>query len=410
MSRWLLRNLGTLGLALLLALVAWVVAVHEEDPLEERAFSQLVPVEVMNLPAGTIVVGETGWQTSATLRAPRSIWGTLTAGEIHARADLSGLGPGPHDVPLSGAVDDAVARITRLEPAVVHVVLESQAQRDVSVRAFVTGEPAPGYEAGPARVAASTALVAGPASAVDSVSEIHAPVSVSGLRGGFDEAVQLAAVDSSGNPVAGIVIQPQTARVTVAVTHKLGFRDVAVKVVVVGQVASGYRVTNITVAPPVVTVSSADPERVAQLPGYVETQPVSIADASDDLAVPVGLSLPDGASLVGEQNVLVQVNIAAIESSLTVQRRLEITGLGAGLRAAAAPDTVDVILSGPLPVLDRLKLADVRIILDLSNLGPGTHQITPQISLLPEKLRAENVLPNQIEVTITSAATPTRKP
>jgi len=98
MSRWLLRNLGTLGLALLLALVAWVVAVHEEDPLEERAFSQLVPVEVIHLPAGTIVVGEPGWQTSATLRAPRSIWGTLTAGEIHARADLSGLGPGPHDV------------------------------------------------------------------------------------------------------------------------------------------------------------------------------------------------------------------------------------------------------------------------------------------------------------------------
>jgi len=45
--------------------------------------------------------------------------------------------------------------------------------------------------------------------------------------------------------------------------------------------------------------------------------------------------------------------------------------------------------------------------------------VTPQVSLLPEKLRAENILPGQIEVVIergratpspTPGATPTKKP
>jgi YbbR domain-containing protein len=410
LGRWALRNLGTLGLALLLALVVWVVAVHEEDPIEEKPFPQPVPVEMVNLPAGVISVGAVTRQTEATVRAPRSIWDTLNLGELHARADLSGLGPGAYDVPLTGVIDDPVARIVHLEPAVLHVVLESQAIRELPVRAAPAGEPALGYEAGPARASLNTALIAGPASAVDSVSEIRAPVSLAGLRGDFDQDVTLVPVNAAGQPVPGVAVNPAAAHVSVPIAHKLGFRDVAVKVVVVGQVAAGYRITNITVAPPVMTVSSTDPDRVAQLPGYVETTPVNISGASDDLAVPVTLALPDGISPVGEQNVLVQVNIAAIESGVTVQRRPEIQGLGPGLAAVVAPETVDVILSGPLPVLDSLKQDDVRVILDLSQLGPGTYQITPQVSLLPEKLRSESVLPGQIEVTITLGVTPTKKP
>jgi YbbR domain-containing protein len=114
---------------------------------------------------------------------------------------------------------------------------------------------------------------------------------------------------------------------------------------------------------------------------------------------------------VGEQTVLVQVGVAAIESSLTVTRSLDIQGLGHGLYATPSPDTVSVILTGPLPVLERLSLEDVRVILDLLDLGIGTHQVTPQVIVLPSGVTAQAVLPATVEVTITTrppaAVTPT---
>ena len=40
----------------------------------------------------------------------------------------------------------------------------------------------------------------------------------------------------------------------------------------VGYVADGYKLTNITVSPPTVTVFSSDPTLVNELPGYVEAE------------------------------------------------------------------------------------------------------------------------------------------
>jgi YbbR domain-containing protein len=410
MGRWLWENVGTLALALLLALVVWVIAVSEENPIEERVFSEPVGVDLLNLPPDLIRVGNVLTTTSVTIRAPRSTWETLTADQIHVTADLGGLTPATHEVMLQGSLDAPAARIIRLNPASIRLTLESRTTREFRIRVEPQGEPALGYEAGLTLLSASTATVTGPASAVDRVSEIVATISLADLKSDYTNEVTLVPRDTSGRAVAGVTLDPPSTRVLVPITQKTGFRDVAVKVVTQGQVAAGYRITNITVAPPVITVSSSDPQRVSDLPGFVETQPLDITDASDDISQRLALNLPEGVSPVGEQTVLVQVNIAAIEDSLTISRQLQIQGLGRGLSATASPEAVDVLLLGPLPELVQLRPEDVRVVLNLTGLEPGIHQVTPQVILLSDKLRAENVLPEQIEVTISLGVTPSRTP
>ena len=51
--RWLGDNLTSLVISLFLAIVVWIVAIQEENPLEEAPFTEPIPVEVINLPAGT---------------------------------------------------------------------------------------------------------------------------------------------------------------------------------------------------------------------------------------------------------------------------------------------------------------------------------------------------------------------
>jgi hypothetical protein len=115
-------------------------------------------------------------------------------------------------------------------------------------------------------------------------------------------------------------------------------------------------------------------------------------------------------TLIGEQSVSVKVGIAPIEGSRTISYRpVEIIGLKTGLRAELSPQTVDVILSGPLPVLDSLAISDVHVQIDLTGLSPGTYQLTPRVFITQLNITVESILPGTVEVIITiiGAITPT---
>jgi YbbR domain-containing protein len=404
--RRLWDNLGTFLLALILAGLVWLIALEEENPLEERVFEQPIPIQLLNVPTNMLLTGPDVRTVSVTLRAPRLVWDSLSASQFQATADLAGLPPGTHEVPVELRLNIENVTLTRYEPQHVTISLEGRTSRDCPVQLVQTGLPANGYEADTAIFEPASVVLEGPSTWAERVTACIVRFSIEGLRQNFDSVLTVQPVDSRGVIVARVNLEPDTARVTVPITQKQGFRDVVVRAIITGQVASGYQVTGISVAPQIITLSSSNPELVNSLPGFVETLPLDISGANEDVVQRVALLLPEGVE--GPDSVLVEVNVEPIEYSLTVQRNLEIRGLAPGLAATPSPETVDVLLLGPLPVLDNLTLTDVRVILDLAGLGPGTYQIVPTVLLLSDRLRAENVLPSPIEVIIgPSSPTPT---
>ncbi len=185
------------------------------------------------------------------------------------------------------------------------------------------------------------------------------------------------------------------------ITQRGGYRNVVVKVVTIGQIDDGYRLTTISVFPPAVTVFASNPGLVDVLPGYVETSPVDLTGAKDDVDVRVQLNLPEGVSVVGDQTVNVVVGVSAIEGSLTINDvPVEVINLDPGLEALLSPANVNIILSGPLPMLDALTTSDVRVLIDLGGVVAGTYQLVPRVELLSPEIRNESVLPGSIEVTV----------
>lgn len=408
-------HLSTLLMALLLSLLVWFVAVRADNPFEERVLPDFSPVALVNLSPDLILMAPASGaaQTRLTLRAPRNTWETFTADRVRLSADLSGLGPGQWDVPIQVQLDPALStamRVVRLTPDTVRVTLEERKTREIPISLIVQGVPASGYEAGAPILGVKSVLVSGPASAVDRVSEVQARLSLENARSSFSQTAALIAVDVAGVPVPAVDVEPDNTTIEVAIRQRIGTRDVAVKLVTSGQPPPGYRVTNLSVSPPIITVSSADPQQVLELPGFVETQPLDLSEASSDIIRRLALNLPEGVTTVGEPSVLVQVSIAAIEGSTRVQRRVEARNLGVGLNARFSPDTVDVLIAGPLPLLDRLRDGDVLIAIDLNGLGPGTYSLTPTVVFLADRLRAESVLPASIEVIIERGPAPTRTP
>jgi YbbR domain-containing protein len=211
-------------------------------------------------------------------------------------------------------------------------------------------------------------------------------------------------VDGNGGIIQGLTLTPDQVKMTVNVVQSGGYRDVAVKVETVGQPISGYRVTNIIISPPTVTLFSSDPQVVAEMPGYVSTQPLDLTEIDDDKEVRLTLDLPSGVTIVGEeQSVQVQIGIAAVETSISLSVPITVIGLGTGLEAVVSPESVDIFLTGPLPILDDLTSEDVLIYVDLTDLEPGSHLVEPQVEILSDRVVQEAINPDTIEITISES-------
>ena len=403
MFRWLSENYRTFLWAFALALAVWISAVTGADPDETRVLAAPVPVQIIGQDPGLILNSDVPAEVEVTLRAPRSIWSMIEADPhiVSAILDLSGLSSGSHEMDLQIQVSARPVQIVSAAPRRITFTLEPLATRIMKVQINLSGTVAIGYQVGTVNIEPVESVVAGAQSQVRKVKRVQVSVNLNGVRENLEQALPVELLDENGKKVEGVTVSPETIHVSLPVSQQGGYRDVAVKVNVTGRVASGYRLTDISVFPPIVTVFAGDPKLVNALPGVVETQPLDLQNAQEDITTRLALALPEGISIVGEQTVLIQAGVSPIESSMTLAgESVEIVGLASGLGALVSPLTVDVIVSGPMPLLDTLTRQDIRVTVDLTGLGVGTHQIVPKIEILIANVVVESILPNTIEVVI----------
>ncbi len=402
------KNIPTFLLAFVLSIAVWISAVTANDPTEERVYSQSVTIELVGQDPSLILTNVPEDQLSLTLRAPVSVWDRLgrEANPVRAVVDLSGLEPGTHNLPVQVQIGIRPIDIVSLSPATVEVSLEVLANESFPVQVTRRGDPGVGFEAGTSVASPEVVNVSGAESLVKKVTQVRAILDLNNATENISRTIALQALDENESVISGLTITPDKVDLVVPVTQRGGYRNVVVKVVAAGNVAPGYRVTNISVYPATVTVFSSDPRLVDSLPGYVETTSIDLTMARDDIDVRVPLVLPTGVSVVGDQLVEVQVGVATIEGSLTFEgMRITIIGLENGLQAEISPEVVDVIVSGPLPELDKLTPLDIQIILDLTDETIGKINRTPRVEFTSSDIRLESLLPSSIEVTITRVAT-----
>jgi YbbR domain-containing protein len=400
-------NLFALLLAVILAVAVWMNAVSTSDPDETRILSVPLSIEVIGLREGLVAQGYEATTVQVAFRAPQSVWAQLVPENIHAALDLTGKTEGAYSVPIEIQTDISPVLVEKVEPASVDILIDRQALRSMAVHVQLAGNLAPGFQAGTPAVSPETVSVSGPESVVDRIAQIAATVDVEGLRSATDQSVELVPLDTEGSVVTGVTIDPASVSVSVPVQQLGGYRDLVVKVPLLGAVRSGYRLTGLTINPQVVTLYSDDPDLIQALPGYVETQALDISGASADITESLPLVLPEGIQVVGDPLIVVQVSISAIEDSITISRPIRFQGLEPGFSVKLSPAFVDVILSGPAPILWSLKPADIDVFLDLAGKGAGTYKLTPEVHM-PGELKLVILSPEQVEVVIEkSSGTPT---
>jgi YbbR domain-containing protein len=402
-TRKLLSNLPTLLTALIFAIGVWIFAVTQADPTVTQTYPQPLDIEIIGLDPTLTIVNEISEQVNLTVRAPSSIFNQLESDRnlINVTLDLSGLDSGVHTLKPQVNISLSPAEVVRIDPSTIFVKLDSIISQQFEVQVNMIGNPAIGFDVEAPELSNETVTISGPESVVNSINQVVAEVNIVDASEDIQRTVDLVAFDAQGNEVQGLTMNPNSVQVSIPVSQRGGYRTVVVRIVTSGQIASGYRLTNIFSNPPTVTIFSSDPELVDSIPGFVETTPINLNGADDDMEIRVSLNLPEGINVVGSQNVTVMIGIEPIQSSISFSNiPIQIEGLGEGLSATVSPESVDVFLSGPVDLLERLSPSTLVVIINLEDREPGTYTLAPVVQLENEEINVDAILPNTIEVTI----------
>jgi YbbR domain-containing protein len=408
----LLRNWHLKLSAVLLATVLYTGLVFsgsfDEDDIAVR-------IEQVNQPANSYVLtGDLGL-VQVRYSAARELLGNVVAeAAFVARVDLSEYdmddAPSPQVLDVEVRSLNENIEVLSWTPDTVRVEIDGRDQKMVPVEVDVGTIPE-GLEVDEPETSETEVQVRGPASVVAQVDRAVALVSIDASGIDVDRAVSLIAVDIEGQPVGTGVLEvaPETISVRVEVQQVEETRTVSVRPDITGTPAPGFAVQNLSYAPEVVTIRGL-PEVLADIP-EIQTEPISVADASSTQEIDAELILPDGVVLAdgADRTVSVEITIGPTVSSRTFIVGVLCVNAGAN---ACLPgvDQVAVTLSGPGEVLSALSAADLTPTLDAGGLPPGTHALPPIVPALPSDVELLGVSPGTVSVSIVAPQTPAPTP
>lgn len=368
-----------------------------------------IPIEVTNAAGDIVVLSNPGSVTRVRYVAPTDLGLRIESSTFRATVNLSGVQPNGNRLTFEVDVEAVDPRIQVLdfEPRAIVLTVDRVASRTVPIRAVLGPIPS-GLDIGAPTVDGETATVSGPESVVAKVTEAQARVVVDASGIDVNQLVTLLPVDSNGEALTPIDVEPVQVRVRVPVFTDRRSKTLPVTPNVVGTPAAGFEVAAVRVEPAVVSVEG-DANDLAGL-DRADTQPVSIAGASSEVTQTVALALPDGVQALGAGTVKVTVTLRPVTGTRTFEAGLVLVGAQPDLQYALSTDRVLVTIGGSVADLDRLSGVTLTLTVDVTGLEPGTHTVAVSANLATG-LTLVGASPNPVEVTVSSvASTPEPSP
>lgn len=308
MKKWLTQNLALKFLAVICATVLWLIVMNINDPVEEIRFSG-IPVELINTEAITDegkvyeVLDKTN-VINVTVRAKRSVLGTLDKDNIRAVADLSEVSV-TNMVAIKLTSNKANSLIESIDSATdfLKLSIEDVKRKQMPIEIVTVGTPADGYLTGTVSAGQTVVRVSGPESVISRIHRVQASVDVSGMTSNISTSADLVMYDVNGEVVAKDHVESNISTVDVKVSilatktvplvyHTAGVPEEGYETT--GEITASYNELRIAGQQSVLdTISSIEiPGEVLNVNGRTDSLRVSVK-AEDYL--PSGVSIADDA-------------------------------------------------------------------------------------------------------------------
>lgn len=193
------------------------------------------------------------------------------------------------------------------------------------------------------------------------------------------ENVKLIAYDEKGTEIKDIEIVPGTITATVVISSPS--KTVPVKVIPVGEVASGSAISSITSN--VTNVTLYGEEEILKDISEIEVE-IDVNGLSKDKTFQETIVKPTGVRSMSDTAVTIKVKMEGETSKEfkdipIVFEHLDTTKYKP-LAKNAADTKVNVVVKGVKSVLDKLDSKDIKAYVDLSDLEPGTYEVPVMVT------------------------------
>lgn len=300
------RNMALRILSVVLALLLWIFATNERNPVQDQILS--VSLSKRDLPGGMVVANDIPPAVSIRVQGSRGQVMAMTSTDFEAVLDLSKVGEGEQYVPVRVTPPQGI-QVSKVTPEKIYVVAESIVEQQVGVKASLKGTPAKGYAAMEPVIQPAMVTVKGPRSKVGAVSQVGVAVDVESAVSQVEKMLPV----NSGEK--GVTVFPQTVKVTVPVAQ-LPSKSVPVRAMAIGTPAKDFEIDGFVIKPADVQVVA--PSSVLAGIDVVETEKVDVKGTDRDITVKAGLSLPPGVVEAKPSTVDVTVKLKKTDTTAPV--------------------------------------------------------------------------------------------
>lgn len=381
-------------LAVFLAVCLWAGLISQDASLtRERLFTD-VPINVtgadsLRRNSGLIVLsGLESENLSARMRVevPQREYTTVTASNYNPRIELTRITePGEQTLKVATTSTSTYGIVQDITPSSVTLLVDEYVTNyRVPVTVNTTGKYPEGFQGGNVTVDPSIVAVSGPRTVVDRIARIGVDFDLSSLSPRSGEvriALPMRFLDQDGEIIESDLLEVTSAGVvlrTVLLEQTLyPVRDIplSAEMLTKGEPAEGYRVKSVTISPASVRVSGPPDvlEHTEQL--HVDT-PVDVTGAKESFALNVRLRKTGDLQTLEPDMVVVKVEIEPESITRTMDHlKLTAEGTSSSLNVKLDTRSVSAAITGPQPVVEKLRSTDVSAYVNVNGLEAGSYEL-----------------------------------
>lgn len=175
----ILKNIELKILALFSAIILWFFVVGIEN--NSFRFPEQLEVHAIGVSEDLSVTNDLG-KATIRIRAPQDLIKNLTKTDFDVTVDAKNLKAGEYNLPLVATSKNDKVTILKVEPATTHIVLEAVTQKDVKLKAVVSGSPAKGFRVNQIQFSPATVTLHGGKTLLDKITDLNVEIKLNGTE------------------------------------------------------------------------------------------------------------------------------------------------------------------------------------------------------------------------------------
>ena len=389
MKEKLLNNIWLKLLALVLAILAWMVIVNVSDP-STRVTVSGVKVELVN--TEVLIENEYIYEViegnviEVSVRGPRTIVENLEAADFKATARVALMSDTAKIEVI--CVDESIAGDISITPKTeeVKLNLENMVSETFPVQAVLGGTPASGYFTDESQIATTPAniKVTGSQAVIDKIARVVVKCDVSGYSQSIQTTMTPVLLDAYGKEIdkTNLLLSSDSLDTTITV---LKTKRIAINFVTMGEPESGYKyagyqasLTNVLIAGKEEDIDAIDALNIPA--DYLD---VTNLNSNKTVVVPIQQFIPSNFMMIqGDTTATVELKIERLytKTYYCATSEVKLLNLEDGYKAKiTTPVSLPIVVSGLIDDIDGVTSQNIVTSVNLEGLTQGTHVLKVKV-------------------------------